>query len=221
MLLIIMSITAAAAGCGKHGEETPAETDALAGAETVEIETETTKEETSASAETKTTATETTEESSSGAAAAVITQEEARKLLIEEFGEVDEGSGDKNVFTYEEVVTVDGVDYYSYRWEAGDGTYLCNAFIRTDGTDALTGIYSDGKWELGSDFGSDDFDDSSDDDVEYDYDEAYDDEEYDDREDEDAVYDDGFGDVYEEGEEPAEDDEIEAYDTDDEAVVEP
>ena len=126
---------------------------------------------------------------------------------MEEFGAVDEASGDKNVFIYEKMVTVDGVDYYSYRWEAGDGTYLCNAFVRTDGTDALTGIYADGKWELGSDFGDDDSFDSDDsgDSDDADFDAGYDEQEFDGSD--DAPYDDGFEDV-DEGEEPAEDDEM-------------
>ena len=159
-VLMILAIAVSVAGCGDHKEETQDETDALTEAVTVDIETETTEENTAASAETEaeTEESETTEEeSSSDTTAAVITEAEAEKLLIKEFGEVDEGSGDKNVFTYEKVINVDGVDYYSYKWEAGDGTYLCNAFVRTDGTDALTGIYSNGKWELGSDFGDGDF----------------------------------------------------------------
>ena len=203
-VLMILAMAVSIAGCGSHKEETPDETDALTEAVTVEIETESSSDTAAASAavETEESETTTTEESSSDTTAAVITEAEAEKLLIKEFGEVDEGSGDKNIFIYEKVINVDGVDYYSYKGEAGDGSYLCDAFVRTDGTDALTGIYSDGKWELGSDFGSDDPDDSFDDGMEYDEEEY--DEEYDDSEDD--FYDDGFEDVDEEGEEPAEDD---------------
>ncbi len=198
LMMLIMAV--GVAGCGNHEDETLAGTDALADAMTVEIDTEieiTTAAETETA---KTENTEVTENMDSQTADNVISEKEAEKILLKEFGAVDEGSGDKNVFIYEEIVTVDSVDYYSYRWEDGDGTYLCNAFVRTDGTDAMTGIYADGRWELGSDMGSDNWDDSGDDD-EMEYDEEYDNSE-------DVPYDDGFGDVDSEGEEPAEDDEI-------------
>lgn len=200
IVLMIFILAVSLTGCGNHEDEPLTETDALADAMTVEIDTEI---EITTAAETETVKAGTAAEAESTASWTtdrIISEKEAEKLLLKEFGAVDEGSGDKNVFVYEEIVTVDGVDYYSYRWEAGDGTYLCHAFVRTDGTDAMTGIYADGRWELGSDMGSDNWDDSGDDgDMEYD-------EEYDDSE--DVPYDDGFGDVDSEGEEPAEDDEI-------------
>ena len=202
--LMILTLAVSAAGCGKNEDETLTEVEAASAAagaviktdtaeeteasiqettETSAKESETSAEETEASTQETTEPSsreeETTEKPQEETTKAPISEEQAEKLLIEEFGTVDKGSGDRNVFTYEKVVNVDGVDYYSYKWEAGDGTYLCNAFVRKDGTDIMTGIYADGKWELGSDFGDGDGD----------FAEGY--------------Y--GFGDMDSDGEEPADD----------------
>ncbi|MDD7390379.1 MAG: hypothetical protein PUG60_12160 [Lachnospiraceae bacterium] len=204
---MILTLAVGTAGCGNHREETLSGTEAQATPEAVDTiekmtpeETQPQTTETETAEKTSAETAETTESSKEETTKAAITEEKAEKLLIEEFGAVDEGSGDKNVFTYEKVMTVDGVDYYSYKWEAGDGTYLCNAFVKTDGTDIMTGIYADGKWELGSDLGVGD----GDFDEEFDEDYAGDDEEYYDDSD-DAPYDDGFEDVDSGEEEPADD----------------
>ena len=212
---MILILAVGTAGCGNHGEETLAGTEAQATPEAVDTiekitleetqpQTTETETETETAEETSAETAETTESSKEETTKATITEEKAEKLLLEEFGAVDEGSGDKNVFTYEKVITVDGVDYYSYKWEAGDGTYLCNAFVKTDGTDIMTGIYADGKWELGSDLGVGDgnFDEEFDEDYAED-DEEYDEEYYDDSD--DAPYDDGFEDVDSGEEEPVDD----------------
>lgn len=202
-LLTIFMVSAMAVsviGCGGKAEETLEETEAITIPAEIESETESmteeeltaepessteaTKEETKAGEENESTAAETTE--------ALITEKEAKALLLEAFGSVDESTGEKNIFTYEEVVTVDGTDYYSYKWEGEDGTYYCNAFVKTNGSDVITGIYSNGKWELGSDAGSG---------VNADHDEDVDEEYFED----DEPYDDGFGDIDPDYEEEAED----------------
>lgn len=204
--LIVSAMAVSVIGCGGKAEETLAETEAVTLPETTEMETEpTTVEVSSTEPESSTEATKEeteapTEESESTAAettAAPITKKEAKKLLLGAFGKTDESTGEKNVFTYEEIVTVDGSDYYSYKWEGEDGTYYCNAFVKTDGSDVITGIYSNGKWELGSDAGiGGDTDPDGDSDEE-----AYDDEYFE----EDEPYDDGFGDIDPDYEEEAED----------------
>lgn len=204
IVFMILTLAVGTAGCGDHGEETLSGTEAEATPQTVETIEEITVG-TTETEQTKETASGKTSEAEEGSGKettkAAITEGQAEKLLLKEFGAVDEGSGDENVFTYEKIITVDGVDYYSYKWEAGDGTYLCNAFVRTDGTDIMTGIYADGRWELGSDLGDSDEDGDSAGDAGDD--EEYYDEEYDDSD--DAPYDDGFGDI-DSGEEAAEDD---------------
>lgn len=210
--LMILTLAVGTAGCGNHDKETLSAAEAASETtETTEMiitveetetqpQTEETTEETTEATSGETS--ETTESSEEETTKAKISEEQAKKLLLEEFGAVDEGSGDKNVFTYEKIITVDGVEYYSYKWEAGDGTYLCNAFVKTDGTDVMTGIYADGKWELGSDFGDGDGDFEEGGGSDMGDDEEYYDEEYYDSD--DAPYDDGFGDI-DDDEEPAED----------------
>lgn len=192
LILMISAMVVSMIGCGGDEEETLTETESVTIPAVTETETE--PETSTEATEPETTAP--TEESESTAAEttkAPITEEEAEALLIEAFGSTDESSGEKNVFTYEEVVTVDGTDYYSYKWEGEDGTYYCNAFVQIDGSDVLTGIYTNGKWQLGSDAGLGE-------DIEYDEGE-YDEEYYDD----DEPYDDGFGDIDPDYEEEAED----------------
>lgn len=206
-LLLVLSV--GIAGCGGKKEETEQpETTAVF---VTESETTAPESSTEAAPENSTEAapeteseTETETESKESVKAettkAPITEKEAKKLLLKTFGSTDESTGDKNVFTYEKVISVDGVQYYSYRWEDGNKNYFCNAFVKLDGSDVVTGIYANGRWELGSDAGLDDADDfgeADDSDLSEEGDEET-----------EEPYDDGFGDIDSDYEEEADDEEM-------------
>lgn len=192
---MILTLSVCTAGCGGDEEETLTETETTAISETELLALESDSSESESETE--------SEEGSTASAKKTISEEKAREALVDTFGNIDEATGEKNIFTYDKIVTIDGVDYYTYEWSGEDGTYYCNAFVKTDGSDVLTGIYADGKWEIGSDGGWDDgssYEEGSDD--EYDGEEdLYEDEE-------EEPYDDGFGDIDPEYEEEAIDEEL-------------
>ena len=192
---MILTLSVCTAGCGGDEEETLAETETTAISETELLASKSDSGEPESETESK--------EGSTASAKKTISEEKAREALVDTFGNIDEATGEKNIFTYDKIVTIDGVDYYTYEWSGEDGTYYCNAFVKTDGSDVLTGIYADGKWEIGSDGGWDDgssYEEGSDD--EYDGEEdLYEDEE-------EEPYDDGFGDIDPEYEEEASDEEL-------------
>ena len=140
---MILTLSVCTVGCGDDEEETLIETPTV-------LETELLAPESDSSESQSQMETESTEESAEESTASevkTISEEKAREVLVDAFGNTDEATGEKNVFTYDKIVTVDGVDYYTYEWSGEDGTYYCNAFVKTDGSDVLTGIYADGKWE--------------------------------------------------------------------------
>lgn len=192
---MILTLSVCTVGCGGDEEETLTETETPAISETELLAPESDSSESESETE--------SEEESTVSVKKTISEEKAREALVDTFGNIDEATGEKNIFTYDKIVTIDGVDYYTYEWSGEDGTYYCNAFVKTDGSDVLTGIYADGKWEIGSDGGWDDgssYEEGSDD--EYDgEDDLYEDEE-------EEPYDDGFGDIDPEYEEEAIDEEI-------------
>lgn len=197
---MILTLSVCTVGCGDDEEETLIETPTV-------LETELLAPESDSSESQSQMETESTEESAEESTASevkTISEEKAREVLVDAFGNTDEATCEKNVFTYDKIVTVDGVDYYTYEWSGEDGTYYCNAFVKTDGSDVLTGIYADGKWEIGSDGGWDD-DSFYEDEIDGEYDEE-EDEYY--GEDDEESYDDGFGDIDSEYEEEAIDEEV-------------
>lgn len=69
-----------------------------------------------------------------------ISKQEAQQLLVSAYGLEDESTGNTNSFSYETTVTIDGVQYYNFRWSSyvdGHMTYLTNLAVATDGS----GIY--------------------------------------------------------------------------------
>lgn len=159
-----------------------------------------------------------------------IGEEAALKIIQSEFGMKDTDTGVSYLYTYQEITKVDNAEYYNYSWEDSEGNYYCNVFVRTDGSDFMTGIYADGRWQIGSDEGedwdeelleteddaasNDSADDEEDWDEEYfeedpeDWDEEYfeeDPEDWDEEYFEEEPYDDGFGEIDPNYEEPAED----------------
>lgn len=69
--------------------------------------------------------------------AAAITQEEALALVEDHFGEKDEATGNTFSIGFEDMVTLDGVEYYNFRvsWLVnGDHmSYLTNYLVSLDG----------------------------------------------------------------------------------------
>lgn len=69
--------------------------------------------------------------------AATITQEEALALVEDHFGEKDEATGNTFSIGFEDMVTLDGVEYYNFRvsWLVnGDHmSYLTNYLVSLDG----------------------------------------------------------------------------------------
>ena len=69
--------------------------------------------------------------------AAAITQEEALALVEDHFGEKDEATGNTYSIGFEDMVTLDGVEYYNFRvsWLVnGDHmSYLTNYLVSLDG----------------------------------------------------------------------------------------
>lgn len=69
--------------------------------------------------------------------AATITQEEALALVEDHFGEKDEATGNTFSIGFENMVTLDGVEYYNFRvsWLVnGDHmSYLTNYLVSLDG----------------------------------------------------------------------------------------
>ncbi len=73
-------------------------------------------------------------------APAGITKDEAEQLIVGAYGLEDESTGNTNSFSYENTVTIDGVQYYNFRWSNyvdGHVTYLTNLAVAVDGS----GIY--------------------------------------------------------------------------------
>lgn len=74
-----------------------------------------------------------------------VTKEEAEQLLVGTYGLEDESTGNINGFSYESTVTIDGVQYYNFRWSSqvnGHMTYLTNLAVATDGS-AIYEVISD------------------------------------------------------------------------------
>ena len=72
--------------------------------------------------------------------AASLTKEEAEQLLLEQYGAEDAGTGNANSFGYENTVTIDGVQYYNFRWSwlvDDHMSYVTNLAVALDGS----GIY--------------------------------------------------------------------------------
>ena len=71
---------------------------------------------------------------------AAISTKEAEQLLLEQYGVEDEGTGNVNSFGYENTVTIDGVQYYNFRWSwlvDDHMSYVTNIAVAVDGS----GIY--------------------------------------------------------------------------------
>lgn len=72
--------------------------------------------------------------------AASLTKEEAEQLLVGQYGMEDPGTGNANSFGYENTVTIDGVQYYNFRWSRlvdDHMSYVTNLAVALDGS----GIY--------------------------------------------------------------------------------
>lgn len=69
-----------------------------------------------------------------------ISTKQAEQLLLERYGVEDEGTGNTNSFGYENTVTIDGVQYYNFRWSwlvDDHMSYVTNIAVALDGS----GIY--------------------------------------------------------------------------------
>ena len=79
-----------------------------------------------------------------------ITQEQALTLIQEQYGLADEETGFTYSWGFDEMTTIDGVEYFNFRmtWLVTDPegntshmSYLTNVFVSADGQSIRTGVY--------------------------------------------------------------------------------
>lgn len=78
--------------------------------------------------------------------AASLTKEEAEQLLVGHYGLEDAGTGNTNSFGYENTVTIDGVQYYNFRWSwmvDGHMSYVTNLAVALDGSGIYEATYGE------------------------------------------------------------------------------
>ncbi len=75
-----------------------------------------------------------------------ITTEEAEQLLVEQYGLEDASTGNTNSFGYESTVTIDGVQYYNFRWSwlvDDHMSYVTNLAVALDGSGIYEATYDE------------------------------------------------------------------------------
>lgn len=78
--------------------------------------------------------------------AASLTKEEAEQLLVGQYGMEDPGTGNANSFGYENTVTIDGVQYYNFRWSRlvdDHMSYVTNLAVALDGSGIYEATYDE------------------------------------------------------------------------------
>lgn len=78
--------------------------------------------------------------------AASLTKEEAEQLLVGQYGLEDAGTGNTNSFGYENTVTIDGVQYYNFRWSwlvDDHMSYVTNLAVALDGSGIYEAAYDE------------------------------------------------------------------------------
>lgn len=78
--------------------------------------------------------------------AASLTKEEAEQLLLGQYGVEDAGTGNTNSFGYENTVTIDGVQYYNFRWSwlvDDHMSYVTNLAVALDGSGIYEATYDE------------------------------------------------------------------------------
>lgn len=79
-------------------------------------------------------------------AAASLTKEEAEQLLFGKYGLEDAATGNANSFGYEDTVTIDGVQYYNFRWSwlvDDHMSYVTNVAVALDSSGIYEAAYDE------------------------------------------------------------------------------
>ena len=79
---------------------------------------------------------------------ASLTKEEAEQLLLERYGMEDASTGYLNSFGYENTVTIDGVQYYNFRWSwlvVDHVSYVTNLVVALDGSGIYEATYDENR----------------------------------------------------------------------------
>lgn len=86
--------------------------------------------------------------SASAETSASLTKEEAEQLLLGQYGVEDAGTGNINSFGYENTVTIDGVQYYNFRWSwlvDDHMSYVTNLVVALDGSGVYEAAYDENR----------------------------------------------------------------------------